>query len=195
MRMLALKEVEVIKPPFKSTVKDLVDWVAPTTVSLRGEIMVGGLLMCERLILTTGAFIQDSVEVKLPNRDYGVEGAKVPYDSDLFLSCYAVHEDCAIANWVGLPNRNCPINQDTYLFSVCPMKTDLVVRYRAIPIPQSKAFQKRDESETGNLEINEFEREKTYPVVDQFGYLVGINVGGSEGEVMCQIVTPNGSKL
>lgn len=189
MKMIALKEIGVIKPPFKTTVHELVQWVQPVTVSVKGSGSIcGGLMIQGRLLVTSQAITSPTALVQFTD-DSVVNSVFSDYKGDNFLSGYAMDEDKALPDWVGLPNRTDPIKSDTYLFSyVHDRGRDYVVRYQVIDARQSEAF---GSVEAGKpLQIDCSERKSTYPLVDKFGFLVGVNIGWCEGETLCQPIRP-----
>jgi hypothetical protein len=196
MKMLALKEVRIIKPPFKEAVFELVGWAKPSTVSVKGSEIAGGLMVAPTALVTSQIVEGAVVKVQYPDDTVveGVEttvrrGEKDPL-ANFFLNGYAVDKKDGVAGWLGLPNRSDPVEGDTYLFSyVHDHGHDYVVQFEAIPLHKSKAFAAE------KIEVNSWERRHTYPVVDRYGYLVGINVGTCDDEIMCQSLTLKGAKI
>lgn len=189
MKAIALEEVEVIKPPFHATVEELVRWVKPTTVSIKGEhIICGGYMIHPRLFICSQLVDSGIVKIQFSD-DEVVEAIFNDHKGDHFLSYYSADEEDARPDWVGLPNRTEPLDPESYLFSfVHDHSKDYVVRYKAIPVNVSQMFEAKEE--TGKLHLDDYERKHTYPVVDMFGYLVGINIGCSFGETVCEAVSP-----
>lgn len=197
MRMIVLKEIGVIKPPFKATVKEIVSWVKPVTVSVKDDsgVVVGGLLVDKRLLVCTHLVEDDFVKVQFPDTDKVVNAMRVDHHNDMYLSYYAIDEEDARVDWVGLPNRLEEADKDTYLFSyVHDHSKDYVVRLQAVPIANSKAYYEFENGD-GRLRIDGASRHSTYPVVDMCGCLFGIGIGESFGEVMCQTLRLKGAKI
>lgn len=194
MNMIAMAEVAVIKPPFKTTVLEIINWVKPVTVSVKGSgVIVGGLMIHNRALVTSHLVTDGVVKIQFPDDDRVVEAVASDYDGDYFLSYYGVAEEDALPGWTGLPPRRDPVEDGTYLFSfIHDHGKDLMVRFRAIRPDVSKAFTDRKDGE--KISLDSWGRHETYPVVDRFGYLVGINIGACKGETLCQIITPK-SKL
>ena len=169
MNLFAFRKRREIKPPFKNTIKDVVDWVKPVTVFLDGNY--GGMLISPDIVAVTHMLDEKSVDVIVNGRR--VEGINTRIELDNYwLTFYKIPEQ----SWQGLPCRTEPLGVGTYLFSYIKGK---IIGYEPVAVDSSEAVASYQESD--KLKIN-YDLEYTFPVVDMFGYFVCLGLGSCENE-------------
>lgn len=186
MKKIILKEVDELKTPYKSPIKDMVGWVKATTVSVKGDYIVGGLLVNDSYFICTRGVNNPDVLVQFDNHSTAYACLVKEQEQ---VSFYKL--DKPVENWVGLPNRTEQLQKDSFLFSFVQDKNrDRVIRFKIVLSEDSEIV--NDENENVLLQP---ERKHTYPVVDMYGYLVGLNLGYSHGEVVAELLELKTAKL
>lgn len=186
MNSLILKEVEVIEPPFSSPLNDLVGWVKATTISVKGEELVGGLMVSSGHFVCSKAVSAPDVKVQFCDNTTA-HAARI--DGGGNISFYKL--DKPLERWVGLPNRTEQLQSDSFLFSlVHTEKHDKIIRFQIMQNEDSEILESTDKTV---MLIPD--RDYTYPLVDMFGYLVGINVGTAYGEIVSSLIAFKATKL
>jgi hypothetical protein len=190
MKLMPVKEVRRFYPPFKNDLADILDWLKPVNVVIKGEFLSGGVLVSPNVIAVTGAMGSPEALVQLPNGKK-VKATKSPYSNkEMFLSFYTIEEG---ADWVGLPNWDGDVELDTMFFSYIPIRRERVIMWNPIQNAESESAEKCKKNDKVKLSADNFEH--TFPVVDQFGYFVGLAIGTSEGECTVQLITFKKSPL
>lgn len=178
MKLLALRHTYTIKPPFKNDIADLVVWASPLSAGIIGKkLEVGGVLVSPNVVVTTQYMEEDKPEIIVQGERFN--GKKLTYENDEFwFSYYQIDRPVP---WVGLPFRK-ELEMGTFLFSFSPLPE--VFCFEPIPVEKSKAVQSFEDK--GRLKISLHNVASTLPIVDRFGYFVGLGIGECKGECIAQ---------
>lgn len=181
MKLIPLKKIMEYKPPFRETCADLTEWLKPVTVICKGKnnCVAGGMLISSNVIATTAFIEGETVKVWLPNGkcNYGKRIITAPQHAAVFLSFFLLTED---QPWLGLPTWGQDGDDDFNFFSYIPGKKERMILYEHIEIKRSKSALHSKERRKTELENSVFTN--TFPIVDQYGYFVGLGIGTSYGE-------------
>ena len=183
MKILPLKTAKQYKPPYKNDLADIVPWLRPNTVTCKGrKYTCGGVVLSKSVIATSKAIDDERISVHLPSGAYTSAHLMTYDDNDkYFLSFYRLNEHVP---FVALPNWDGEADEDSMFFSLIPSDRERVVMWNPIDINISKAVLASEEIGTTHVTVDEFEH--TFPVVDQFGYFVGLGIGTSQEECVVQ---------
>lgn len=188
MKLLALKQTSIIKPPLKQTTAGIIEWIAPMSVGVAtGKIEAGGILISKNVVATTHWIEDDTVAVLISEKWQKAQRVYETRD-DLFLSFYHIKPS---VSYQGIPTRTEPLHSGTFLFAYSPL--GIIYCFEPIDIKKSKAV--RDLEDGKNLKLDIGFVSHTLPIVDRFGYLVGMGIGTSYGECIAQPLILKNHKL
>lgn len=189
MKLVPIKHKAIIKPPFKNDVADLIDWVKPVTVlAYTSEGIIGGVLVSQNVVAVTEGCEDYQIKVMIPN-GHIVKAVKSDYEaSNFYLRFYIVSEK---TEWFGLPFRGDDLRGQSFLFSYHPK--GYVYRFEPIADIDSKSVEKFQA--TKSLIIDTVGVQNSLPVVDRYGYFIGLSIGASEGETIVQVFNMSNSPL
>lgn len=182
MKMMAVKKVREYTEPFINDVSEIVGWAKSITIIAETTYGIfGGVLLAPNVLAVSGLVEDKTLNVILPNnKKMKATYSRCPQD-DLYLSFYLLEKSI---NFDGIPSRKDPIKGDTFLFSY--IKTKNTVNLLA-PIKASKSLAYEQCEELNQLRVNVGDREHLFPVLDRFGYFVGLSIGTSAKEQMVQL--------
>ena len=189
MRVLAIKEEAIIKPPYRADIPHIVNWLSGVGCVCTGKSgRVNGLLSSKNLVLTTAHIQDDLIKINTPEGRIDADRIYL-HDVDAFISAYKLRKDVA---FVGMPTRTDKLQEGSFLFSV-NFSLDVVKMWSPIGTAKSKTYAKNDEE--GQLEVEKATMQTTPIICDRFGYFIGIGVGSYQEEVIVQILNLVESKL
>jgi len=180
MKMLPLKKLGKINRPFRNDLADIAEWINPLTVSVKssdGRFI--GVLVREDLVAVSELCSAQRIKVQFTSGETLIAENTGVKNEQLFLSFYILPKKMRC---IGLPLRNSPLDKNTFIFGFNP--AGYFVRYKLIPLDDSvspSAYQK------GKFEIVDTDIDSMLPVVDRFGYFLGLGVGSFERETIVQI--------
>lgn len=183
MRMIPFNPKQRFYPPFKNDLVGIYTWLKPMTVIVRGEsYTVGGVMLSSNILATTAALEDDNVVVQLLDGKK-INGRRIDHvREECFLSFYVIPN---YIEWVGLPAwAGEDMDEESMFFSYIPARRERIVMWKPIKTEDSCSAQTTLRTKKTPIEIVHFEH--TFPVVDEYGYFVGLGIGTSEEECLVQ---------
>jgi len=186
MKLLALGLSHTIEPPFKNDIEELVVWISPISVGVIGKgLHVGGMLISPNVVVTTQHMDEDEPEMMVQGTRQ--KAKKLKYTNpDFWFTYYQIPVPVV---WVGLPQRKTV--GDEFLFAYSPLPE--VFCFEPIACHKSKAVSHFERS--GQLKVDYKQVAFTLPVVDRFGYFVGLGIGECRGEGIVQPFCMKNTKM